>query len=66
MNPYKIETWVRQEDGTIHKEFKTNQRPSNANPQSKCGGALEKAANIKENHAEMEYLREYYLRRADL
>lgn len=24
MNPYKITTWVRQEDGTIHKEFKAN------------------------------------------
>ncbi|CDW88364.1 metallophosphoesterase [Stylonychia lemnae] len=66
LNPYKIETWVRQEDGTIHKELTPNSKPANIIPQTKCGGALQKANNINEHDVELRYLREYYLKRADL
>lgn len=66
LEPYSIETWVRQEDGTIHKENQSNAKSTLDFPQTKCGGALTKANNIDPHDVEMKYLRDYYLSRADL
>lgn len=66
MNPYSIETWVRQEDGSVQKETSSTYRASNESPQTKCGKAYGKAMNIDPNNEELKYLREYYLRRSDL
>ncbi|CDW79940.1 UNKNOWN [Stylonychia lemnae] len=65
-NPYKISTWVRQEDGTIHKEVNTNSKPTSEVSQTKCGGSLGKADHVAQNYEEMKYLRDYYLKRHDL
>jgi hypothetical protein len=53
MNPYSIKTWVRQEDGTKHEEVTTNTRGYFDYPQTKCCGAVEKAANIQAHYEEM-------------
>lgn len=66
MNPYSIKTWVRQEDGTVRIENKSKTRGIFDFAQTKCGGALGKALKIDPHDVELQYLREYYLRRSDL
>jgi len=50
----------------MHVETSPSNRGFFDYPQTKCCGAQEKADNIAAHHEEMEYLREYYLKRADL
>ena len=64
--PYSIETWVREEDGTLLKQTQSKPRDPASPVQTKCGGMSGKAALIDPEDEEMEYLRDYYLSRPDL
>ena len=65
-DPYSIETWVRQEDGTISKESQSKPRDPTSKVQTMCGGMSGKADLIDPEDEELRFLREYYLRRPDL
>jgi hypothetical protein len=66
-DPYSIETWVREDGGNVVIETQSRPRdPFTSKPQTRCGGTLGKAQLIDPEDEELHFLREYYLRRADL
>jgi hypothetical protein len=65
MEPWGIETWVREQSGVVRKETVASYRRSTTYPQYECGHPHAHAA-IYDESEELAYIKDHYLARPDL